>query len=227
MRAVIAFDRMAARRLGLALLPAVIFLALWSAPPRADATPAQCAGAFRVLHDDHIGRLALPRGNYRITLLDAERLSCGRASALFTRFLEDYDGKLPEGWRLAVASSTFFRGSGAGFRVARVGGDSGGGDGGQEQAGGDGVHPAGSLLCPATFRVLHNDRIGVLRLPKGPYNVYLLQRRGLTCAKASAFFGRFLELFEGNLPAPWLLEPQTASFLRGAGGPGFRVKPAA
>lgn len=39
-------------------------------------------------------------------------------------------------------------------------------------------------------------------------------------------FTRFLEAFSGALPPPWILEPQTASFRRGAAGPGFRVKPA-
>lgn len=213
-----------ARRAAIAALCAIAaFVALAAAPHRAQAVPVQCSGTFRVLHNDHIGRLALPKGSYRITIVDAERLSCGKASALFTSFLEDFDGRLSGGWRVGVASSSFSQAPGVGFRVARVGG----GTAGPEQAGGDGVHPAGSLLCPAPFRVLHTDRIGPLRLPKGPYDVYLLQRRGLTCDKASAFFGRFLELFEGNLPAPWLLESQTASFLRGAGGPGFRVKPAA
>jgi hypothetical protein len=54
----------------------------------------------------------------------------------------------------------------------------------------------------------------------------LLQRNGLSCAQAELLFIRFLSAPGNRLPPPWLLEPQTASFLRSAGGPGFRVKPA-
>jgi hypothetical protein len=42
-------------------------LVAMAAPSRADAARTKCAGTFRVLHDDHVGRLYLPRGNYRIT----------------------------------------------------------------------------------------------------------------------------------------------------------------
>lgn len=201
------------------------------APSNADAARVKCNGTFRVLHNDRIGRLALPRGNYKITILATGRPTCAHASALFTRFLEDWDGKLPGGWRIGVANKVFLRSPGVGFHVARVGGGGGnegggGGTGGGEEteAGGNGVH--GALFCPATFRVLNNDRIGPLRLRKGPYWIVLLQRRGLKCPQASRLFSRFLEDFRGNLPPPWVLEPHTASFRRGAGGAGFRVKPA-
>ena len=194
-----------------------------AAPSRADAARVRCAGTFRVLHNDHIGRLALPRGRYRITILASGRPSCAQASALFTRFLEDYDGRLPGGWRVSVANSTFLRARGVGFHVARAGGEGGGGSGGNE--GGGGSHPRGGLFCAGTFRVLHNDRIGPLRLARGRYWIVLLQRRGLSCAQASRLFTRFLEDFRGNLPPPWILEAQTASFRRSASGTGFRVKP--
>jgi hypothetical protein len=195
------------------------------ATSRADAARVQCAGTFRVLHDDRIGRLALPRGSYRITILASGRPSCAQASALFTRFLEDYDGNLPGGWRVGVANSTFLRAPGVGFHVARVGGKGGGGGGEEmEEAGGGGRH--GHLFCPGTFRVLGNDRIGQLRLAKGPYWIVLLQRRGLACPQASRLFTRFLQDFDGILPPPWILEPHTATFRRSASGPGFRVKPA-
>jgi hypothetical protein len=202
---------------------AALFVAM-AAPSRADAARVRCAGSFRVLHDDRVGRLALPRGNYRITILASGRPSCAQASALFTRFLEDWDGRLPGGWRVAAGASTFLRAPGIGFHVARAG--RGGGEGGEEEAerGGNGVH--GRFACPGSFRVLHNDRIGLLRLAKGPYWIFLLQRRGLSCAQASRLFSRFLEDFDGTLPPPWVLEPQTASFRRSASGVGFRVKPA-
>jgi hypothetical protein len=198
-------------------------LVAMAAPSRADAARVQCSGTFRVLHDDHVGRLELPRGNYRITILASGRPTCAQASALLTRFLEDFDGVLPGGWRVASASSTFLRAPGVGFHVARVGRNSGGEEEEEEtEGGGGGSH--GALFCPAPFRVLGNDRIGPLRIAKGDYSIVLLQRRGLTCAQASTLFARFLEDFDGVLPAPWVLEPQTASFRRSTGA-GFRIKP--
>jgi hypothetical protein len=222
---VVTSDRLAPRVLragGLIALGAIgALLVAMVAPSRADAARIRCAGTFRVLHNDHVGRLALPRGSYRITILSSGRPSCAQASALFTRFLEDYDGRLPGGWRVAAASSTFVRAPGVGFHVAR----GGGGEGGSEEQGGDGRHPAGGRFCPGTFRVLNRDHIGPLRLAAGRYWVILLQRRGLSCAQASRLFTRFLDDVSGHLPPPWVLEAQTASFRRSASGPGFRVKP--
>lgn len=217
------------RALALALVGAFLALAATAvAPERADAARVQCNGTFRVLHNDHIGRLSLPRGNYRITILASGRPSCARASALFTRFLEDWDGNLPGGWKIGVRNKVFYRAKGVGFHVARV--SAGGGGEGEEreetEAGGRGHHPGGGSFCPGTFRVLNNDRIGQLRLAKGPYWIILLQRRGLACNQASRLFTRFLQDFDGNLPPPWVLEPHTASFLRSGSGVGFRVKQA-
>jgi hypothetical protein len=216
------FSRLRPARLA-RLVPICALAALlvaMASPSQAAAARVQCAGTFRVLHDDRIGRLALPRGNYRITILASGRPTCAQAAALFTRFLEDFDGKLPGAWRVGAANTTFLRAPGVGFHVAR-----GGGGGGEEETEGGGGGSHGALFCPAPFRVLHNDRIGPLRLPKGDYRIVLLQRRGLACAQASQLFARFLEDFNGVLPAPWVLEPQTGSFRRSASGAGFRVKP--
>lgn len=214
-----------ARLGGLVVVCAIVaLLVAMVAPSSANAARVQCAGTFRVLHDDHIGRLVLPRGNYRITILASGRPSCAQAAALFTRFLEDFDGLLPGGWRAAAASATFLRAPGVGFRVARVGGNGGGGEEEETEGGGGGSH--GALFCPAPFRVLNNDRIGPLRLTRGDYSIVLLQRRGLACNQAAQLFARFLEDFSGVLPPPWVLEPQTASFRRSASGAGFRIKPA-
>lgn len=206
-----------------AICAIVALLVAMATPSRADAARVRCAGTFRVLHNDHVGRLALPRGNYRITILSSGRPSCPQASALFTRFLEDWDGRLPGGWRVGVASKVFLRKPGVGFHVVRVARGGGGGGGEEEESGGGGRH--GALFCPGTFRVLNNDRIGPLRIAKGPYWIVLLQRRGLSCVQASRLFTRFLDDFNGHLPPPWVLEPQTASFRRSGSGAGFRVKP--
>jgi hypothetical protein len=91
--------------------------------------------------------------------------------------------------------------------------------------GGGGTHPAGNR-CPGTFRVLNNDMIGKLRLPKGPYRITLLSGGGLSCQGASAQFTRFLQDFTGVLPRPWVLNVKTATFTRGRdSSTGFRVKP--
>jgi hypothetical protein len=206
----------------LAVCAAVFALLALVVPRGAEAARIQCAGTFRVLHNDHIGRLALPKGSYTITTLASGRPSCSEASRLFAAFLQDYDGRLPRPWRVGVANKTFVKEPGVGFHVRRLG--VGGGGGVEEEAGGGGRHPAVGRFCPATFRVLHNDRIGALRLRAGRYWIALLKARGLSCAQASRLFTRFLDDFSGNLPRPWRLNAQTASFSRG-GGVGFRVKP--
>jgi hypothetical protein len=181
---------------------------------------AACPGTFRVLHDDTIGTFAIPRGNYRITLLSVGRITCRRASSYLASFLQDYDGILPGPWFLDTETATFMRGSrNVGFRIKRwVGPVNPGGGGG-------GRHPTGNR-CPGTFRVLHNDRIGMLRLPRGPYRITLV-RSGISCQRAARLFRSFLQEFKGTLPRPWVLNVRTATFTRGVRGPGFQVKPAA
>lgn len=188
----------------------------------AQAAPGKCAGTFRVLHNDHIGALSVPAGNYVITVRNSSLLSCRAASKLFTRFLEDYDGALPRPWYITGPGAQFRRGKGSrvGFSITRNAGGGGG-----NVPGGGGRHPRSGLFCPGTFRVLNNDRIGRLRLTAGRYYIILLQPRGLTCRAASANFTRFLNDVSGALPPPWGVEPQTARFHRGHGGVGFRVKP--
>lgn len=177
------------------------------------AAPLRCPATFQVLHNDRIGRLKLPQGPYRIRILDDQALGCARASRLFAKFLQDFDGNLPGRWRLQVRTATFTkRGTNAGFRVKKVGRQSGGGGG---------KHPSGRHdKCP-TFRVLHNDRIGSVRFPKGTYQMTALG--GFTCQKSSNRFASFLELPEGNLPGRWRLRGRTGTFQRGQSGKGFQV----
>jgi hypothetical protein len=85
---------------------------------------------------------------------------------------------------------------------------------------------AARAQCPGSFRVLHDDRVGRLRIPAGSYEIFLLQRSGLSCPQASRLLTRFLASPSGRLPAPWIVQPQTASFRRGPGGSGFRIDPA-
>jgi hypothetical protein len=88
---------------------------------------------------------------------------------------------------------------------------------------GPGAAPA-APTCPR-FRVLHNDRIGAASFPAGSYAVTTAPASGLTCAAASKLFTRFLEDYDGVLPAPWrvLAEgPGSASFTQ-SGKAGFSV----
>ena len=51
-----------------------------------------CPGTFRVLHDDHIGPLAIPKGAYTIT---TQGIGGARAANRLAAFLQDFDGRLP------------------------------------------------------------------------------------------------------------------------------------
>jgi hypothetical protein len=94
------------------------------------------------------------------------------------------------------------------------------------------AHPAGAAptmvpppakTCPG-FRVLHNDRIGAAVFPAGTYTV-TNEASGLTCKSSAELFARFLEDYDGVLPKPWTVSPESsgnASFLSG-GGAGFSV----
>jgi hypothetical protein len=85
---------------------------------------------------------------------------------------------------------------------------------------------AGSVeptTCPG-FRVLHNDRIGAAVFPAGTYTVTL--ESSLSCKAGTELFARFLEDYDGVLPAPWKVAAEgsgKASFLRGT-QPGFSVE---
>jgi hypothetical protein len=78
-----------------------------------------------------------------------------------------------------------------------------------------------SITCPS-FHVLHDDRIGTLKLPAGYYD---LTARGMTCDAASERFTAFLEDWQGKLPRPWRANPDgvgRASFT--GGGDSFAVE---
>ena len=201
-----------------ALAVLVTVFAALTAADRADAKSTKCPNTFRVLHNDHVGRLSLKAGTYAITVIDQNRLSCQRASDLFTKFLQDYDGKLPGGWKVKVNKSGFQKSPKVGFFVKRKGGGGGGGGG---------RHPGrGEKICPGTFQVEHNDRIGRLKVPKGPYKITVIHRQRISCGKASKLFAKFLADPSGNLPGGWKLKVQSATFKKKGAHKGFRVKQA-
>jgi hypothetical protein len=85
---------------------------------------------------------------------------------------------------------------------------------------------AAPLRCPATFHVLHNDRIGRLRVPDGHYRIRLLDDQSLTCERAAKLFARFLQDFDGELPGQWRLRVGEATFVKRGTDVGFSVKKA-
>lgn len=180
-------------------------------------TSASCPGYFTVLHDDSIGSFKVPRGNYRITLIDSSRFTCAKAVRRFQEFLLDFNGKLPRSWRLSKASATFYKPKNprVGFNINRAYGPSPSPDRNRKYA-----------RCPGTFQVMHNDRIGALYLPKGPYYIFVGTRRTLTCGAASDLFREFLNRPDGKLPPPWNLNARKARFRAGPGGAVFRVQQA-
>jgi len=193
-------------------------VALAAAP--AQAAPLTCPGTFSVLHDDTIGFVAVPKGSYQLTTLDSSALSCASATTAFARFLQDYDGRLPAPWQLNALTGTFVRGSGpAAFEVAPVAAPL------PTPSGGGTVHPTGDR-CNGTFQVLHDDRIGRLRLPAGRYRITLGPSEPIGCAASSRALARFLARPAGPLPRGWRLAPASGTFSRN-GVVAFRVKPAA
>ncbi|HET6550442.1 MAG TPA: hypothetical protein VFG79_18400 [Solirubrobacter sp.] len=191
--------------------------ALAAAPPAASAAPPTCPATFSVLHDDRIGTLSIPAGDYQIRVSDPARVSCVDAADRFRQFLEDFDGRLPFPWTLDAAASTFSAGNGASFQIARAATPSGGGGG---------RHPATGMRCPGYFQVVHGDHIGNFRVPAGRYTVTLLSAGTVTCRGAMNRFASFLHDYDGHLPGLWLLDWRTGTFIRGTWAVGFRVEPA-
>ena len=188
----------------LVVFAAVAAMLFGGSVQRAEAAQVSCP-TFRVLHNDRIGKLSLPKGSYNVTVLNGDRLSCADASRLFAQFLQDWDGVLPKPWIIEVSSKTFRRGAGSqtGFRVSKTGSGGGGGGGGT---------PRG---CPGYFQVVRNDSIGSFRIPAGRYRITLVGPRKINCARAYDLFREFLYDYNGILPSPWVLNRQTATFTRG------------
>jgi hypothetical protein len=179
------------------------------APPSAGApAPTVCPGTFQVLNNDHVGALSLPAGPYVISI--SGNLSCGRASSLFTTFLDQWTGDLPGGW---VVTANGFRNGATAFTVALS------------------HHkppsPApSSRTCPGQFSVLHNTRIGPASFAQGNYVVTLLKASTshFSCQTASRTFAYFLNTrYAKPLPYPWLLNAKTTTFTEKTNGVGFRA----
>lgn len=177
-----------------------------AAPIAAEATKA-CPG-FKVLHNDRIGTAVFPAGTYTVNLEDPS-LNCKSSAELFARFLEDWDGNLPQPWKVAGEGSgkaSFVRGSLGGFSVELTA---------KAKEEGSGTNPDLGTLCPGTFTVNSTTTIAALRFTKGAFLVYIPTGSAIRCGQASALFQRFLGA-GGKLPSPWKLTNQTATFYKSA-----------
>ena len=185
-----------------------------TATSSASAAGTNCPNTFQVLHDDHVGNLSLPAGHYTIKVSDESLLSCTTAAKNFASFLQDFDGVLPDGWKVKAKQSEFRQSSTVWFKVKRVSSSIGSGGG---------SHPGKKETACPSFTVEHNDMIGELSLPKGEYLITILKGSSLSCTKAAKKFAAFLEDTSGVLPGSWKLDVDTATFTKGNNG--FRVKP--
>ena len=78
----------------------------------------QTCPTFQVLHNDRIGSLPIPAGNYVITV---KRMSCPAASRQFGKFLQSPSGRLGGGWQLKPRKAKFRQpSSGQSFRIKRA-----------------------------------------------------------------------------------------------------------
>lgn len=176
-----------------------------------------CSQRFVLAQNDRIGPLVLKKGRYIINRLGPLSPTCAQDTALLQGFLMDFDGVLPNGWVLLAQDGAFVRGSTTyGFRVEP-----------DPNHGGGTRFPTRTTRCPATFRVVHNDRIGALSFPAGPYWVSIYKQSNITCPQSTQLFASFLLRTDGKLPPPWVINVATGSFRRGPSSPyGFVAKPA-
>lgn len=202
-------------------LAALVLAAPAAASPPASASAAMaCPAPFAVLHNDQIGPALLPKGGYTITIRNSAVVSCSSASALFGKFLQDYDGKLQKPWTVVSqgrGKATFKSGGSPGFSVAL------------SQRPAPGPSPLGKA-CPGSFEVQNNDQIGLVQFPRGAYKLIITPGSIIRCAKASKLFASFLALPSGVLPKGWAIKPTSAVFYK-PGNPNpkrkrFRVDPA-
>ena len=162
----------------------------------------------------NVGTLTIPPGDFSLTSLS--RVSCRTATQTFSGLIE---GLLPSGWVVDPINGTFARGvGGPSFKTVRNGPPSGGG----------GNYPNNGVRCANTFRVLNNDRVAALSIPKGTYALTILSSSPLSCTQVASLFRQFLNFPSGNLPSPWVVNPANASFTKGRGSKvGFFIEPAA
>jgi hypothetical protein len=178
----------------------IVFAAALAAGFTASASGATTCPSFHVLHNDSIGTVKIPAGMYTVT---PKGVTCKNSSILIARFLNDWDGKLPDGWVPSASGKTikFTKGT-TGETISMKLGYSPSGGGSNRQNG----------LCPGNFTVLHNDKIGALSLKAGQYQIIT---KGLFCWFDASKLAYFLDYNEsGKLPSPWTVDVALAKIQR-------------
>src|SRR5215217_4827010 len=99
------------------------FAVLLCAVPSAFAQggAAQCRQPVKLGGEQRVSSLVLPKGSYRITVLETGDLTCDQARQYFREILDTGGGALPDGWQVDQATQTFSRDDGTDeFSVALV-----------------------------------------------------------------------------------------------------------
>jgi hypothetical protein len=166
------------------------------------------------MHNDKISGVSFPAGPYNMV---NSGMSCAQTTKYFQQFLEA--GKVAKGWQVKTLSGNRKRFTKLGTNPTVDF---------QATAASDPTPTPGGLTCPGTFRVLHNDQIGAMKLPAGSYTITLASHNtpGLDCASASHDFTYFLNNdWAGNLPHPWKMNVAAKSFyMNNTPSDGFSVK---
>ena len=199
----------------------------FTATPTKSPTPAPgptpspssltCPGSFQVLHNDHVGAMSLPAGNYRINrLTSSQKLTCPQASTWFAYFLNhDYAGTLPAPWTMNPAAKTFYDGSHTnGFNVQKL------------AALGVvmGTNPRyGDSICSTNFKVGATTTISGFTVPAGTY--VLIATGSATCARATELAVQTID--NAELPANWTIDKSVGWFHNIGGRYGFQLDPGA
>jgi cell division protease FtsH len=115
------------RPLAIACSAMAIIACTLPAQAAAQGGAAVCAAAVNVPAGDSIGAVEVPKGDYRLSVVNTGKLSCAQASRHFRDFLRA--NRLPSDWRVNAASKTFKGPDHADFRFQVV--EAGGGFGWQ------------------------------------------------------------------------------------------------
>jgi hypothetical protein len=170
---------------------AIVLLAAAFGPVSGASAAGSCSSSFQVLHNDQIGTVKIPSGQY--TLMPTG-VTCKNTAILLSRFLNDFDGILPDGWSVASGNNIRFvkAGTAESFQIRRTVKPSSGG------------RNISNGACPGTFSVLHNDKIGALKLKAGQYKI---TTKGLLCWFDATKLAYFLNYnSSGKLPKPWTID---------------------
>ena len=103
----------------LPLLALVLALGLPGASAvAANGGSAACTVPFQIARAQQLGEVSLPKGPYKLTVLDTSELNCGAASDALRAAIREPGADLPDGWKFDAASRVISREDGSdAFRV--------------------------------------------------------------------------------------------------------------